>query len=128
MLFKSLEIKKFQHYINKTWNGGVYATPTLMGSKSGGLIASTWASLLYIGYNNFSDYANKIRNNLLVIKNRFEKNKNIQVIGNPNLNIIAFESNNLNIYSIIDKMKKKIGTLQLCKKPIVISFMFNEIT
>ena len=97
-----------------------------MGSKSGGLIASTWASLLYIGYNNFSDYANKIRNNLLVIKNRFEKNKNIQVIGNPNLNIIAFESNNLNIYSIIDKMKKKLEPYNF--KPIVISFMFNEIT
>ena len=61
---RNLEIKKFQHYINKTWNGGVYATPTLMGSKSGGLIASAWASLLYIGHNNFQDYANNIRNNL----------------------------------------------------------------
>ena len=117
LLFKNLEIKKFQHYINKTWNGGVYATPTLMGSKSGGLIASAWASLLYIGHNNFQDYANNIRNNLVMIKKRFDKNNNIQIIGNPNLNIIAFESNNLNIYSIIDKMKKKNWNLTVMQNP-----------
>ena len=117
LLFKNIETKKFQHYINKNWNGGVYATPTLMGSKSGGLIASSWASLLYIGNINYKKYANEIRKNLLLIKNKFADNKDIKVIGNPDLNIIAFKSENLNIYSIISNMKKKGWNLTVMQYP-----------
>ena len=127
LLFKNLEIKKYQHYINKTWNGGVYATPTLMGSKSGGLIASTWASLLYIGSNNFKEYANNIQKNLLRIKKTFEKNKNVNIIGNPRLNIIAFGSDNLNIYSVVDYMKKKNWNLTVMQNPASFHFCLTKL-
>ena len=117
LLFKNEKIKKYQHYINKNWNGGVYATPTLMGSKSGGLIAATWASLLYTGYNKFRSYAQNIQNNLEFIKYKFKDNEDINIVGDPNLNIIAFSSKKFNIYSIISEMKKRRWSLTVMQYP-----------
>ena len=49
LLFSHSKIKIHQHFVKTDWEGGMYATPTMMGSKSGALIAVTWASLLYMG-------------------------------------------------------------------------------
>ena len=64
LLFRDINIKKYQHFINKDWCGGVYATPTILGSKSGAVIAGAWASLLLRGHNNFKIISDKINNNL----------------------------------------------------------------
>ena len=119
LLFSSFEYKKYQHFINKDWVGGVYATPTMMGSKSGGIIAATWYSLLTIGAEKYKKYALEIQNNLKLIKNNFKDNNDISIISNPNLNIIAFKSKNntLNIYNVVHFMKEKKWNLTVMQKP-----------
>ena len=134
LLFKNPQIKKFQHYINKNWSGGVYATPTLMGSKSGGIIASTWASLLYIGYNNYKEYATNIQENLIFIINKLQQNsifyKNVSIIGNPQLNIIAFKSANpklFDIFLLIQEMKQIGWDLSILHKPAAFHFCLTHL-
>lgn len=118
LLFKNYELKKFQHYINKDWKGGVYATPTMMGSKSGGIIAATWASLLLIGEKKYKQYALEIQNNLKYIKKSIlESIPEIQIINNPNINIIAFKSDEISIYHVINEMKKKKWELTVMQNP-----------
>ena len=46
-----MELKNFQHFSKVDWNGGIYAT-LMMGSKSGALIATTWAAMMYHGKTN----------------------------------------------------------------------------
>lgn len=40
-----------------SWTGGIYATHTLLGSKSGGPIAGAWFALMYNGYNKYKENA-----------------------------------------------------------------------
>lgn len=115
LLFSHYKYKYFQHYINKDWCGGIYGTPTIMGSKNGGLIATTWASLLLIGKNKYVDYSNNIRNNLLYIKKNV--NDKIEIINEPDLNIIAFKYKDSKIYYLIDKLKKKGWNLTVLQNP-----------
>jgi sphinganine-1-phosphate aldolase len=105
LLFSNPLIKRHQHFIKTDWEGGMYATPTIMGSKSGALIATTWASLLYMGEDKFTKIANEIRRLLRIIKDHYTNNKYIKIIGNPDVNIIAFESGTVPIYSVINQMK-----------------------
>ena len=53
--------------IQKDWNGGIYATPTMMGSKSGGLIAATWEVYFILGKKNYKKYAVAIQRNVRYI-------------------------------------------------------------
>lgn len=105
LLFSNPLIKRHQHFIKTDWEGGMYATPTIMGSKSGALIATTWASLLYMGEKRFTRIAVKIRNLLRMVKDHYKDNTYIKIIGNPDINIIAFGSGSIPIYSVINEMK-----------------------
>ena len=140
LLFKDYCYKQYQHFIQKDWNGGIYATPTMMGSKSGGLIAATWGSLLYTGKNNYKKFAVTIQKNVRYIVNVFRTHQilkeHVKIIGNPQINIIAFtdmmgygagaESGNGNdgdvcgpvgIYNVLDYMKKRGWNLSVMQNP-----------
>ena len=39
----------FQFFVAPDWQGGIYACPTMPGSRPGAIIASTWAALMHFG-------------------------------------------------------------------------------
>ena len=130
LLFRNYKIKKYQHFINKDWCGGIYASPTMLGSKSGGIIASTWASLLLRGKNNYIRSSKNINDNLYYIKDQYKNskiNEYLEIIGNPQLNIIAFKSEILNIYSVINKMSKMDWHLSIMQNPPAFHFCITEV-
>ena len=105
LLFRDWAYKQHQHFVKTDWEGGMYATPTLLGSKSGALFATTWASMLLMGKDRYSQIANTIQNHLVRIRNEFANNPNITILGHPTVNIIAFSSNTLDIYKIVQHME-----------------------
>ena len=38
-----------QFFVAPDWQGGIYACPTMPGSRPGAVIASTWAAMMYFG-------------------------------------------------------------------------------
>ena len=105
LLFRNFYYKKHQHFVKTDWEGGMYATPTILGSKSGALIATTWASLLRTGSMNYSSMANQIQEHLLNIYDVFKNHPDLNILGEPCVNIIAFSSSTLDIYRIVEEMK-----------------------
>ena len=130
LLFSDYKFKKFQHFINKDWCGGVYASPTIPGSKSGGVIAATWASLLLRGKNSFIETSQTIQKNQQYIVRYFREcypdSELIHIIGKPKLNIIAFASNTLNIYQVIHEMHQKGWHLSTMQNPPAFHFCLSE--
>lgn len=117
ILYKNMELKNFQHFSKVDWNGGIYATPTLMGSKSGALIATTWAAMLYHGKNKYTQIAEKIQKITLTIIDKTSTIKGIKIIGQPYLNIIAYKSDGVDIYQVASKMKEKGWDLSIMQNP-----------
>ena len=52
---KSLRNRQF--YLLPGWQGGLYASPGISGSRSGGLVAATWASMKSLGKKGYLKYA-----------------------------------------------------------------------
>ena len=132
LLMKSWKYKKYQHFIQKDWNGGIYATPTMMGSKSGALIASTWASMLYIGKKKYIRIAKQIQDNVKMIKEEFRNNDLVSIVGDPNLNIIGMKCSakniwQINIYHIIEKMKGREWNLTIMQNPASFHFCLTKV-
>jgi glucose-6-phosphate isomerase len=42
-------LRRYQYFNVTDWSGGRYASPTAAGSRSGGLTAATWASMIDLG-------------------------------------------------------------------------------
>jgi sphinganine-1-phosphate aldolase len=106
LLFRDWKYKQHQHFVKTDWEGGMYATPTLLGSKSGALFATTWASMLLMGREKYTHIANTVQKQLLRIRHAFSENPDIDILGYPTVNIIAFSSKTLDIYKIVHFMER----------------------
>lgn len=55
--------KKFLHHqytVTTDWPGGVYGSPTVNGSRAGGIIAACWATMMNFGMEGYLEITKNI--------------------------------------------------------------------
>jgi hypothetical protein len=57
ILYRSRELRKYQFFAYADWSGGIYASPSITGSRAGGSIAAAWATLMALGANGYKTKA-----------------------------------------------------------------------
>ena len=60
LLFSDVKYKHYQYFVETNWPGGLYASPSLAGSRPGAAIAGCWASLLHFGMDGYVESTKKI--------------------------------------------------------------------
>ncbi|PSN29272.1 Sphingosine-1-phosphate lyase [Blattella germanica] len=101
---------KFRHHqfcVSTDWPGGVYGSPTVNGSRAGGIIAACWATLMYFGLEGYVDATKKIIETTKYIEKRLRKMDGIYIFGTPATSVIAVGSNNFHIYRLSDALCKR---------------------
>lgn len=116
--------RQHQIFVETEWSGGIYATPTLAGSRSGRDIAALWAVMAYMGRKGYIEETRKIiaatRWIAGAIENDVVLNENLEILGDPKMMVVAFASKDpgkLNIHDLKDEMKKKGWYLSSLQKP-----------
>ncbi|PWN53779.1 PLP-dependent transferase, partial [Violaceomyces palustris] len=109
ILYRNPEIRRCQYYVKTDWPGGVYATPTLSGSRPGSLIAGTWAAMMKMGEQGYTESCREIVGAAKLIASRIEDEiPELFVLGKPLVSVVAFGSNGgVSIYDVGDQMSKK---------------------
>ena len=51
VMYNSYELRHYQYFVTPDWSGGMYASPSIAGSRPGGLIAGCWAVMMHLGHN-----------------------------------------------------------------------------
>ncbi|OAK93658.1 PLP-dependent transferase [Phaeosphaeriaceae sp. SRC1lsM3a] len=121
VLYRSDDFRKYQYFISPDWSGGVYASPSIAGSRPGALIAGCWASLVKQGENGYIDACHKIVGGMKkiesAIRERPELSSDLKVIGRPLVSVVSFLSNTIDIYDIADGMSAKGWHLNALQNP-----------
>ncbi len=60
LTFRSKALRNAQYFYLTDWSGGKYTSPGMEGSRSGGLIAATWAAMVQLGHEGYLGYAKQI--------------------------------------------------------------------
>ena len=123
LLFRNRDLRKYQYSLNVNWTGGIYATPTLLGSRPGYTIAFTWFTLLYYGKKKYIEYSNLIINRCNELKNIIKNINELIILGNPKLNIISFKNNEKYLsknrfFKILDILSKENWSLNILQNPM----------
>ncbi|MHC4204542.1 MAG: pyridoxal phosphate-dependent decarboxylase family protein [Planctomycetota bacterium] len=116
ILYRGSDLRHYQYFKAADWPGGLYFSPTLAGSRPGALSAACWASMVAIGQQGYTQAARKIMQTASAIKKGIEKIPDLQVMGEP-LWVIAFCSETLDIYKVMDYMTAKGWSLNGLHKP-----------
>ncbi|OAL51168.1 sphingosine-1-phosphate lyase-like protein [Pyrenochaeta sp. DS3sAY3a] len=121
VLYRSDDYRKYQYFISPDWSGGVYASPSIAGSRPGALIAGCWASLVKQGENGYIDACHKIVGGMkkieTAIREKAELSSDLKVIGRPLVSVVSFLSNTLDIYDIADGMSERGWHLNALQNP-----------
>jgi glutamate/tyrosine decarboxylase-like PLP-dependent enzyme len=119
LLYRSKELRKHQYFTVSDWPGGLYLSPGLAGSRSGGLIAATWAALVATGTETYLEYADQIHATAQQIRSGIDEIAELEVIGEP-LFLVAFRAaagpDPIDIYLVNDALKNagwRMNALQL---------------
>jgi sphinganine-1-phosphate aldolase len=119
LLYRTKALRKHQYYTVSDWPGGLYLSPGLAGSRSGGLIASTWAALVTVGKEDYLEHAEQIMTTAQAIRAGIDEIPELAVIGDP-LFLVAFQAAEgpepVDIYLVNDALKQsgwRMNALQL---------------
>ncbi|OGO12182.1 MAG: sphingosine-1-phosphate lyase [Chloroflexi bacterium RBG_13_66_10] len=103
VLYRNPELRHFQYFSIADWPGGLYNSPTFAGSRPGGLSAACWAAMVSIGEQGYLEAARRILETAGWMKAEIRKIPGLEVIGDP-LFVIAFRSDELNVYQVLEFM------------------------
>nr|XP_003704170.1 PREDICTED: sphingosine-1-phosphate lyase [Megachile rotundata]XP_012142599.1 PREDICTED: sphingosine-1-phosphate lyase [Megachile rotundata]XP_012142600.1 PREDICTED: sphingosine-1-phosphate lyase [Megachile rotundata] len=115
ILYRNKKLRHHQYTITTDWPGGIYGSPTVSGSRAGGIIASCWAALMYFGYDGYLEATKKIIDTTRYIEQRLRKMDGIFIFGTPATSVIAMGSNDFHIYKLSEALNAKgwnLNTLQ----------------
>ena len=109
LLYRNMNYLKHQFYVATDWPGGIYASPTLLGSRPGGAIAATWSAMQALGQDGYLRIAEEIMQATSQIRKALEDIPEIIILGNPVMNIIAYSTrdNQPDIFVIADQLEQK---------------------
>ncbi|KAK4322607.1 hypothetical protein Pmani_006638 [Petrolisthes manimaculis] len=117
VMYRDASWRHHQFFVTPDWPGGIYATATIGGSRSGGIVAACWAALVYHGYQGYIEHTRAIINTAKKIDKECRNIPGIFVFGKPEVSVVALGSDKFNIYHLADQMTKRGWNLNSLQYP-----------
>ncbi|XP_045423953.1 sphingosine-1-phosphate lyase 1 isoform X3 [Lemur catta] len=127
VLYSDKKYRNYQFFVATDWPGGIYASPTVAGSRPGGISAACWAALMYFGENGYVEATKQIIKTARFLKSELENIKGIFVLGNPQVSVIALGSRDFDIYRLYNLMTAKGWSLNQLQFPPSIHFCVTSV-
>jgi sphinganine-1-phosphate aldolase len=126
VLYRSAELRQHQFFVYPRWSGGLYATPSTAGSRPGALSAACWASLMKLGDEGFLRCTALIAATVEKFKAAIAATDGLRMLGQPVGMVVAFVSDDFNIYRLADAMASDGGYgLSQCQHPPCVHICFT---
>lgn len=122
VLYSEKKYRNYQFFVSTDWQGGIYASPSIAGSRPGGISAACWAALMYFGESGYVESTKQIIKTARFLKSELENIKGIFVFGNPQLSVIALGSREFDIFRLSNLMTAKGWNLNQLQFPPSIHF------
>ncbi|MCP3930104.1 MAG: aspartate aminotransferase family protein [Bacteroidetes bacterium] len=113
LMYRELDYLKHQFFIFTDWPGGIYASSTILGTRSAGPIAAAWAAMNSLGKEGYLRITEKILLSVDRYKEAIQSIPELKILGQPVMNIIAFSSSDkdVSILAIADHLEENGWTV-----------------
>jgi sphinganine-1-phosphate aldolase len=126
IIYREQNLLEHQYFASNNWDGGLYISPSFLGSRSGGLVAQAWVAILCRGFDQYKKSSDYI---LKLASYTYNKFKNICEMFPLDLNIVSF-SIGKNTYILYDYLVENGFLLNSLQNPpaihLCITLMHNE--
>jgi glutamate/tyrosine decarboxylase-like PLP-dependent enzyme len=106
LMFRDRAVRNAAYFFLPDWSGGKYFSPGMDGSRSDGLLAATWASMVVNGRAGYRRYAEQIFATSAAMQDAVRSHPELRLLGEPTF-LFAFTSDAFDIYHVNDCMKER---------------------
>jgi sphinganine-1-phosphate aldolase len=92
LTWRSMDAMKHQIFVETDFPGGIYATPTMLGTRPGGPIAAAWAALVSLGEHGYLDLAKKALDAADHFRRGVESIPGLSLVGKGDATIVTYST------------------------------------
>ena len=117
--------REHQYFTCDAWPVGTMRTPSAAGTRAGGAIASAWAVMNYLGKTGYRQKTQAVIDCRRRLAGAIENNDALQVVGEPQLGLIAYTSDRIDILAVGEQLHKKGWFGPMLNEPPAIHLMLS---
>jgi sphinganine-1-phosphate aldolase len=117
VVYRNHGLRAYQFFTETGWPGGLFASPTMLGTRSAGIIASAWAIMMHLGENGYRNLAVRTVEAAQKMRASINKISGLEVVGSPDMSVFAIASQQGSIFAIAGEMEKRGWRMNLQKCP-----------
>lgn len=107
VLYRTNALRRYQYYVNTEWSGGLYASPSMMGTRPAGPIAAAWASMMALGEDGYMHIAQRTLDVAKALMEGISSLPGLNIIGRPAMSVFAFNADDVDVFSLGDRLDIK---------------------
>lgn len=104
ILYRNAALRRYQLFASTDWPGGIYASPTMSGTRPGGALAAAWAIMNHLGEAGYLAIARQVMGTATKIREGIEALDGVKILGEPAMSLMAIASDDLDVYEIGDEL------------------------
>ncbi len=107
VLYRDESLRKLQIFTCSEWSGYTMINNTVQSSKSGGPLAAAWAVLQFVGEAGYTSIAKRLLDARDALVAGIEKVPELRVLGRPDMSLVAFTSDTISVFALVDELKAR---------------------
>jgi glutamate/tyrosine decarboxylase-like PLP-dependent enzyme len=110
VMYSSKSLRAHQGFFTDNWLGGMYASSGMLGTKSGGSIASAWAVLRHLGDDGYTELTQRARTATVQLADHIAAHKHLDLRAYPESTLICFgatDPSQLNVFAVADELRTR---------------------
>lgn len=109
VVYRSMDYLKHQFFVSTDWPGGIYASPTMAGTRPGGPIAAAWAALHAMGEDGYLDLARKALDVTRQLRAGVEAIPGLQPVAELQSTVVTWRSVDpaVDTYAVADQLAER---------------------
>jgi glutamate/tyrosine decarboxylase-like PLP-dependent enzyme len=108
ILYRNMSYLRHQFFISTDWPGGIYASPSMAGTRPGGPIAAAWAALMAVGKDGYISRAREAMQTAKTLREGIEAIPELSIVALADAPIVTYQSADpaIDIFVIADHLQQ----------------------
>lgn len=119
VVYRDMSYLRHQFFVETEFPGGIYASPTMAGTRPGGAIAAAWAAMKSMGADGYTDLAKRAMEAKRRLYEGVDAIEELEILGSRDATVVTFGSadDEVDIYAVADLMQERGWALDRQHKP-----------
>jgi glutamate/tyrosine decarboxylase-like PLP-dependent enzyme len=129
LVYRDMTYLRHQFFVAAGWSGGIYLSPSIPGTRSGGAIASAWASMMSLGEEGYVRLAREAWAAAGELREGISKIEGLRLLGRPDATIVTWASSDpvIDVYAVADRMAARGWPMDRQQSPPSVHLTVNAV-